>query len=936
MTARPDFGLQGADLPRKEKMTGSDGERWAQADALFARALELPEAERASFVEQSTSGDRTLFDEVMALLTSVDQAGEVIGESVAELIGHEPEGASELEIPPGTVVGAYRIVDEIGRGGMGTVYLAERADREFDRRVAIKFFKDDLVGVETSRRFRAERHILASLEHPNIARLYDSGTTETGRPFLVLEHVVGERIDRSADARRLDLPGRVGMFLAVCEAVSYAHRRLVIHRDLKPGNVLVNDQGEVKLLDFGIAKLLASDGDGTPGEPVTRTGARPLTPEYAAPEQVRGAPAGTAADVYSLGVLLHELLVGVRPRWQGRVLERATVAELEAAVVPPSAALFAERGAAADEKRRAVAEARRLSPDRLRVVVRGDLDTIVLTALAPDESRRYTSVDALSADLRCWLEQRPITARRPSAGYRIAKFVRRNRALVSLGGAAALLALAFVTSVVVQSRRVAVERDRARFEEARAAEVVRVLTELFAGADPFATERRDTLRLSAFLDDGVSQVERTLTAQPEVQAELLRVLGEVLSSLDRLDDASAPLERSVSLRRSTPGTDPLDLSESLDQLGRLRLRETRLEEAESIFREASALSGEAGPAGRASLGGALGGLAEVMMATNRLDSAALLYDSALTLTRAVLPTDSSALGSLLNGRAVAAQRAGDYTASLGFMQESYELKRAALGADHPAALIDLGNLGFLTFRTGAPADAVPLLRDASEGLRATLGPDHPQLAGALANLGRALAASGRLDEAIAVGEEAVAIVRRRSPEPTLEVAMYGDNLAGQYSQAGRMAEAEASYWEAYQIMDRQLGANHPNTAAELSRFATVRCRRPDVTDAVRGEALANHERAIAVIDSVLPPDHPQRVARHQAYGDCLARTGRPDRARIELEGAYDATLAKVPPDLVLLESVAGDLIALYLAAGDSTAAARIRTEVDAKKAGPNP
>lgn len=400
-------------------------ERWQQVKALFEQALERPPDERAAFLDQACHGDEALRREVRSLLSSHDDAPGFLDQPLSLDAPSGDDGAAHT----GQRIGAYRLVREIGHGGMGAVYLAERADGQFHQQVAVKFVRHGVDSATLRRRFRAERQILARLDHPHIARLIDGGVSENGLPYLAMEYVEGTRIDHYCDAHHLSTNKRLRLFLAVCKAVHYAHQNLIVHRDLKPSNILVTEGGTVKLLDFGIAKLLDDNAAATPLDEAPRTGMRVMTPEYASPEQIRGEPVTTAFDVYALGIILYELLAGQRPyRLSGLSPGEMERIVCEKAPARPSTAVTRE--AQTDAMRAATPEEisrmRSTQPDKLRRRLAGDLDTLVMMALHKDPSRRYRSVGQLSEDLRRHLDGLPVTARPDSFAYRISKFIRRH------------------------------------------------------------------------------------------------------------------------------------------------------------------------------------------------------------------------------------------------------------------------------------------------------------------------------------------------------------------------------------------------------------------------------------------------------------------------------------------------------------------------------
>jgi serine/threonine protein kinase len=491
-------------------------ERWKEIEAVFERVRELSENERPLFLTKTCEGDEDLRREVESLLASHAQAGDFIDRRSLFFSAETFEETGAI-LQTGELIGPYRVLREIGRGGMGAVYLAERADDQYQKRVAIKLIKRGMDTDSVLRHFRNERQILASFDHPNIAHLFDGGTSGEGLPYFVMEYVEGVPIDRYSDSNGLAIVERLKLFREVCAAVSYAHRHAVIHRDIKPSNILVTSEGAPKLLDFGIAKILGPGGGSDPL--MTATGARPMTPEYASPEQISGQPVTTASDVYSLGVVLYELLAGRLPY---RFASHSPV-DVSRAITEQNP----ERPSTAVAKRTGNSKAQIPNPKLLR----GDLDNIVLMALRKEPARRYQSVEQLSDDIRRYLEARPIIARKDSVVYRAAKFVRRNRVATAAAALVLLSLIAGLAATTWQAQRAKSEKARAerRFNDVRQLAHSVLFDYHDAIKDlPGATRVRERLVKDAlvYLDNLAGEAAGDLDLQRELAAAYERV-GDV-------------------------------------------------------------------------------------------------------------------------------------------------------------------------------------------------------------------------------------------------------------------------------------------------------------------------------------------------------------------------------------------------------------------------
>src|SRR5215510_6319587 len=535
-----------------------DPERWQRIEELFRTLVNRPAAERDAHLTRACKGDEELRIEVLSLLER-DTADDVIRGRIASVaLAFTAKPKDDLT---GESIGPYRVRRLIGRGGMGAVYEAERDDEQFRQQVAIKVIKRGMDTDFVRDRFLRERQILATLDHPHIARLFDGGSTTDGLPYFVMEFVAGDSITAYCRRRQLSVREKLKLFRKVCSAVQHAHQRLVIHRDLKPSNILITEDGAPKLLDFGIAKLLSPD----PSEAHTRTetALRLMTPEYASPEQARGQAVATTTDVYSLGVVLYELLTERRPH----EFKTYSPAEIERAfcdteIEEPSKVVCQMTGAGA----------------RLARSIAGDLDNVTLMAMRKEPERRYQSVEQLSEDIRRYLAGMPVVARKDTFRYRAGKFVRRHKFAVIAAALVAVLAVA----MTVQAARIARERDRANQEAATAQAVTQSLVAMFEVADP-GKARGNVITARELLDRGAEKVVRGLKDQPVVQAKLLDTIGQLYQSIGSYDREQPLLEEALKLRRRALGDESLDVATSLNHLGEVARLQGDYARSEPLF-----------------------------------------------------------------------------------------------------------------------------------------------------------------------------------------------------------------------------------------------------------------------------------------------------------------------------------------------------------------
>ena len=789
-------------------MTDRD-ERWGRVGDLFFEALELDAADREALLSRRCEGDDALASEVRELLHA-HAGGGGFDRMAADMGAAVTDPGATTSV--GARVGAYELVKEIGRGGMGSVFLARRADGQFEQEVALKLHRTDITRDDVQRRFMAERQILARISHPNIARLLDGGITEDGRSYFVMEHVDGLAIDEYCDERRFAVPDRLRMFISVCEAVQHAHRNLVVHRDLKPSNILVTADGTVKLLDFGIAKLLEAGESALPTD-LTQAGVRLFTPDYASPEQVLGEPVTTSSDVYQLGVLLFELLTGSRP-YQ---LTGSSMVELERVLTrsdptrPSAMAAGVRTGDAEssspppDER----AAARRSTPERLRRRLTGDLDNIVLMAMRREADRRYSSARDLADDVQRHLDAHPVRARPDSWGYRSSRFVRRNRVGVSALAALFVMVSAFGVDRARQARETALAL-------ARAEQVTGFLVSLFQSSSP-ELNRGETVTVRDVLDRGAERVRDELRAEPEVQTRLMSVMAEVYGHLELDEEVLALRQEVLATRRATLPADHPDLARALVQLATITATqgspdESRplLEEAEERSRSAAFADGE--------LGFQLSNLGYGWQVLGEADRAEPLLEEALALRRGTAEPPAERVSTLTNLGNIRLAR-GDPDSAEVFFREGLAIRRAVLGPDHPDMATSLINLAEALVAQGEWASADSAANEALR-IRRIIYPDgHSRVASAATTRAEILRGLGDLQGAEALYREALVGLIAALGDDDIRVALARNSLATLLDDLARFAESESLYRAALTVFRDRYGADHLNTAIIQTNLA---------------------------------------------------------------------------------------------------------------------
>ncbi|MEM7417746.1 MAG: protein kinase [Gemmatimonadota bacterium] len=790
-------------------------ERWAEVDALLEQLLDMPEARWETYLAGAHREDPDLVAAALALARESIDTGPDLGpgDRIVDAALREagPEDEEEPD-PIGGRVGAYRIVSELGAGGMGWVFAAERDDETFERQVAIKIIKRSVASRDVLARFALERQILASLDHVAIAQLLDGGVTRDGRPYLVMERVEGERIDRWADRHRLGVDARLRLVLQVMEAVEHAHRHMVIHRDLKPSNILVREDGTVKLLDFGIAKLIDHP---TAGAGTTRTGRRFLTPEYAAPEQLLGEPASAQTDIYSVGILLYELLTGSRPYEggaQGSVLEQVVRGEqptAPSAAVPP----VDTRGGPAGQAgvgQDAVYSARSTTPEALRRRLRGDIDAVLMRSLRARPSERYSTMAAFRDDVERHLAGHAVHARGDARAYRIRKFVGRHRWSVAAASGALLLLSGSALGLALQRGRLIEQTEIAQAataEAEREAETARATTDFLVGlfeANAPTERLGDTLTARALLDRGIARVDEQLEGQPEVRAELLRSLGRVHMSMGLQEEALPLLERAVALvRDSTDDAAPI-LASMLSSLGAALDVYRDYDRAESAYREAVVAALEARDT--TALAWARIGLGSALSRQERPDEAEVELRAGLAL-RAFEPGDEEQVWRAQRVLSSIVRRQGDLEGADSLLLAVVEGRRSSPG-ELLSYTRSLNDLAVVRRLRGQYPSAEALYEEAIDSATTIFGPAHPETLQYRANLITTLAQGGNVEGSLREQRAVIEDSRSMWPDGHWRTARSLMALGGALIRSGRPDEAVPALSEAVDMGIEQMGMRH--------------------------------------------------------------------------------------------------------------------------------
>ena len=856
-------------------------DRWQKIELLFEEALKLESSERENFLKKKCGDDKELFDEIISLLNEDSNIHAILREDLTGSINLPEEINYE-----GKIVGAYRILKKIAEGGMGSVFLAERADGQFEQKVALKLIKQGLNSAEIVRRFQSERQILARLQHPNIARLLDGGLTDEGLPYFTMEYVEGEPIDKYCDTHKLTIDERLKLFIKVCSAIHYAHQNLVIHRDLKPGNILITEDGSVKLLDFGIAKVFTED-ENAELTMITRTGLFLMTPEYAAPEQIKGEAITTATDVYSLGLILYQLLTGSFPY----EIKSLTPLELEKVIChtnpdkPSTLITKTNKSTAGDLTNTAeVFEKRKIDAYKLRKKLLGDIDNICLMALRKEPGRRYSSAEQFKSDIERYLGGLPVIAHTPTIKYRTEKFIQRHKIGLATGVIAVLLIALLTTFYFLQLKE---ERDKAQLEALKSAKVSEFLQNIFKVSDP-SESRGQTITARELLDRGAEKIETELKDQPDVKATMLEVIGRVYTKLGLYKEAEPLIENSLRIREKLFGENSLETSKSLAALGELSNLKGDYEKAEELLNKAIDIQNNLSIENELEKVKVLSELATNYSVTGKFDKSDSLYNVIIDLYSRNNIKEDETLFTILNNLALSMHESGNYnqadslyriaynhqkkyyenkphpelaTTTYNFAQllrdrgnldeaqkmfeESLNMDKILNGPEHPDVAYSLQGLASVYRIKGNYDESEKLYRESLRIRRKFLGNDHPDVGYSLTNLSQLLVFMKNFDEAEKILNEALIIQKKINGEEHRSVTNIYEKLGEINLEKGNFIKAETLFNKALNINYKILGEKHFAYASDLISLSKVKAEMKDYNAAIE---LCNRgiETAISV------------------------------------------------------------------------------------------
>ncbi|MCB9258860.1 MAG: serine/threonine protein kinase [Ignavibacteriales bacterium] len=797
--------------------------------SIFERALELDRLSREIFFNNLKEEEKPYEEEVKSLLQAFEKHNDFLEiETDLNIFSEDKIGPHPLI---GQHIGSYLIDEEIGIGGMGIVFKGKRDDKEFEQKVAIKILKQGLSTEYLVKRFQNERQTLANLQHPNIARLFDGGKTSEGLPYLIMEFIDGMPITEYCDKNNLSIDQRLKLFITVCNAVQYAHQNLVIHRDIKPGNILVNNEGRPKLLDFGVSKLLDNENS-EKHEDLTKTGMWHLTPEFASPEQIKGENITTASDIYSLGVLLYQILSGSAPYkiYNASPLAISKILDEEKITKPSEIALKNTKEINKEELEN------KLLPNYKEL--KGDIDNIVLKAMHKDPNQRYSSVQEFSNDIDRYLKGLPVIARPDTYGYRFSKFVQRHKVGVALFVLVNIIILSSIAAVIYQGRIAAKERDKAKIENQKYEKVNGFLTSILSSVDPSEIGR--DVKVYDVLDKAAEDVETNFKEHPEVEASIRSTLGNTYVNLGEYDKGKPFLEKAYKINLDKYGKESKEIAASIhdlanyyDWIGEYKKADSlysqsinifrkvldkpskmfadalnnhgivlmnfgKYEEAENLYLEAIDISKKVEGKKSKNLASIYNNLAYSYTDEGKLDKAEIYYKQSLRILLEILGKNRPEVGTAYNNLGWLYTQLEKFDSAEVYLQKSYELKYELKGKDHPDVGLALNNLGVIKTRKGEYLEAENYFYEAIEQYKKSYPSDHPLISTSYAGLGRVYFSLGKFVKSEEYFRKSLEIKIKKLPADHWEIFKTKGELGIVLIKENKLNEAEKLLTKSYE------------------------------------------------------------------------------------------------------------------------------------------
>lgn len=767
---------------------------------IFEEALKLTETERTEFLKKACENDSELFEEVSSLLEADGNLPPILSGKAANKICLQPDKNYE-----GKIIGSYKILRQIAEGGMGSVFLAERADGQFEQEVALKVIKPGMNSNEIIKRFQFERQILARLQHPNIARLLDGGLTEDSLPYFTMEYVEGEPIDVYCNRNNLSINERLKLFIKVCEVIQFAHKNLVIHRDLKPSNIIIKKDGTVKLLDFGIAKVLTQDHE--PESALTRTGLHVMTPEYASPEQIKSEPVTTSTDIYLLGLILYQILTGEK----AYTIKTQSPLELEKIICYTEPLKPSSKVKLSQEKNEYKIN------EKLIKTLSGDLDNICLMALRKEPERRYSSVENFQHDINNYLNEKPISARQNTISYRTEKFISRHK----IAAISSVLIFLIISSLIAYyTFRLKQERDRAQTQAQKAEEVSNFLKGVFKVSDPYEA-RGNSVTARELLDKGAQKINQEFSDHPDIKATMLGLIGEVYINLGLFDKSEELLKEALEIRQRF-NSNTMEEAKSLRHLGELYTYMGEYSKGESLLTKALAFYKNNSIKEDNNYAWILGDLAWVYKSRGNYDKSNSFYKKSIEVLKTDEIKNNDDLLTMMNNFALALHEEGKYEQAEKIFIETLNSQKKLFGdKPHPEVSTTTYNLAELLRDRGKYNEAEEMFKTSLNMDMKLSGPKNPNVAYSLQGLASVFRIRGNFKEAKKLYLQVLNMRKKFLGNDHPDVAYAISNLGLLYF-AEEKYDSSQKYYEKALLLHKELnGVNHPSVAICLNKLGII-------------------------------------------------------------------------------------------------------------------